>query len=72
MSLKQSKKNILRRFFILFCQFCYWSSREVSIKEQSSEALLESINKQSMNLKESENKIYNFAWTFFKESNMAI
>ena len=57
--------------WIYLCQFCYWNTKEINMKEERAEILQDNLFKLS-NLREGENRIYTTAYTFFKESNIAI
>lgn len=48
------------------CQFCCWSTKDIKLVEEKLDVLLEKLNKYSSNIKDSELKIYNYAYTFFK------
>ena len=54
------------------CQFCFWSTKDIKLVEEKLEILLEKLNKYSTSIKDSELKIYSYAFTFFKDSNLAI
>lgn len=54
------------------CQFCCWSTKDIKLVEEKLDVLLEKLNKYSSNIKDSELKIYNYAYTYFKQANLAI
>jgi len=54
------------------CHFCYWSTKDIKLVEEKMETLFEKLNKYSASIKDSELKIYNYAYTLFKEANLAI
>lgn len=57
---------------ILLCQFCYWNSKEINMKEEKFEVLLENVSKLSNKLREQDLKIYSLAHALFKESNLSL
>lgn len=59
------------KYWIYYCQFCYWNTKEINMKEERAEILQDNLFKLS-SLRDTENRIYNTAFTFFKETNNSI
>ena len=57
--------------WIYLCQFCYWNSKEINMKEDRPEILQENLTKLRA-LKDSETRLYSTAYTYFKESCIAL
>jgi hypothetical protein len=68
MTLSKDPKS---RCWIYLCQFCYWNTKEINMKDERAEILQDNLFKLS-SLREYEHKIYNTAQSYFKETNISI
>lgn len=57
--------------WIYLCQFCYWNTKEINMKEERAEILQDNLFKLA-SLREAEQRIYAQAYNFFKDNNQKV
>ena len=50
----------------MWCQYCYWTTKEIDILAEKSEDLIQTLNKLSSSLRGNQEKIYNATQGLFK------
>lgn len=51
----------------MWCQYCYWTTKEIDVVAQKNQDLFQALNKSASNLKGNEEKIYNATQSLFKQ-----
>ena len=65
--LQEQVRPRTRRKNILLCQFCYWTTKELGIEEDTAEELQAAVAKASKGLREPDLRLYQSCQRFFKE-----
>jgi hypothetical protein len=52
---------------MLWCQYCYWTTKDINIVADKSDDLIETLNKMSSNWRGNEEKIYNLSQGLIKD-----
>lgn len=52
---------------MMWCQYCYWTTKEIDVVAQKNQDLFQALNKSASNLKGNEEKIYNATQSLFKQ-----